>query len=173
MIRRGKEFLRTCQDFEQDLVLFYYGELSEPERSKVDTHVQDCQSCALYLKELGALLPTTVKADEPLPVFWDNYSREMRGKLDEISRVKTWWKRLAAWFQPWPVPAFAMTVVLVLALSLTFGKTLWRDKEEPTDEEVLVEMLPMAENLEFFTTMEVLDAMDFLESLGNNPQGSA
>jgi hypothetical protein len=36
-----------------------------------------------------------------------------------------------------------------------------------------MEILPVAENLEFFKTMEVLDAMDFLENMGSPANGSA
>ena len=36
-----------------------------------------------------------------------------------------------------------------------------------------MEILPAAENLEFFKTMEVLDAMDFLEDMGSPVKGSA
>jgi hypothetical protein len=36
-----------------------------------------------------------------------------------------------------------------------------------------MEILPAAENLEFFKTMEVLDAMDFLEDMGSAGKGSA
>ena len=36
----------------------------------------------------------------------------------------------------------------------------------------MIEALPVAENLEFFKTMDVLDDLDFLESMGSN-QGDA
>jgi predicted anti-sigma-YlaC factor YlaD len=175
MARTDRSLSTTCKAFEEDLVLFYYGELTGTDRNKIDTHVHDCQSCALYIKELATLLPMTAEADEPLPVFWDNYSREMRHKLDEISERKWWWQTLPTLFQSWTLPAFATAAVVVLALSLTFGTAVWRDNEVPGDEEGFMEVLPMAdaENLEFFRTMEVLDALDLLEYLGNNPSGAA
>ena len=36
-----------------------------------------------------------------------------------------------------------------------------------------MEILPAAENLEFFKTMDVLDAMDLLEDMGSPAKGSA
>jgi anti-sigma factor RsiW len=173
MAQSGNTLAIACKELDQDLVLFYYGDLSGTDRSKIETHLTACPSCALYLKELGAILPITVQADEPQPAFWDNYSREMRRKLEEIDERKSWWQAVKTWFQPWTLPALATTAVVALALTLTFGKTVWRDREAPLDEEAFMEVLPMAENLEFFSTMEVLDAMDLLEYLGNNASGSA
>ncbi|MGH7825484.1 MAG: anti-sigma factor family protein [Candidatus Binatia bacterium] len=157
----------ACKRFEEDLVLFYYGDLTGNDRVQVETHVRDCQSCALYLKELDTILPMTAQPDEPQPAFWHEYSREVRRKLDAIDERKSWWRKLAAFFQPWTVPALATSAVVALALTLTFGKAIWRDDEAPRDE-VMMEVLPMAENLEFFRTMDVLDAMDFLEYLGGD-----
>jgi hypothetical protein len=59
-----------------------------------------------------------------------------------------------------------------LALTLTFGKRFWSSKEIPQDDVAVVEILPMAEDLEFFKTMEVLDAMDLLENIGGPVKGS-
>jgi anti-sigma factor RsiW len=173
MAQSGNTLAIACKELEQDLVLFYYGDLNGTDRSKVEAHLTACPSCALYVKELGAILPITVQPDEPEPAFWDNYSREMRRKLAEIDERKSWWQAVETWFQPWRLPALATTAVVVLALTLTFGKAVWRDREAPPDEEALMEVLPMAENLEFFRTMEVLDAMDLLEYLGNSASGSA
>jgi hypothetical protein len=60
-----------------------------------------------------------------------------------------------------------------LALTLTLGKGFWSGKEAPADDKAFMEILPAAENLEFFKTMEVLDAMDFLENMGTPVKGSA
>lgn len=163
----------ACKEFEQDLVLYYYGDLSVRERAAIESHLADCQGCALSLQALGSLLPRTVKADEPPPDFWDNYSREMRHKLAELGERKSWWRRWSFSFQPWSLPALATTAVIALALTFTLGKTLWAPKDVPIDDEAFMEVLPMTENLEFFRTMEVLDAMDLLENLGNSANGAA
>jgi hypothetical protein len=64
-------------------------------------------------------------------------------------------------------------LVLILALTLTFTKGAWRAREFPPEEEALLEIMPMAENLEFFKTMELLDSMDLLEIGGGPANGSA
>lgn len=75
--------------------------------------------------------------------------------------------------QPWLIPVSATAAVALLALALTFGKGFWSAKESPQDDEAFLEILPVAENLEFFKTMEVLDAIDFLEYMGTPAKGSA
>jgi len=163
----------ACTQWEEDLVLHYYGELAGNERAAVDDHVRGCEPCRFYLKELESILPLTVKPDEPPQTFWDDYSREMRRKLTQVSDKKSWWQNLASFFQPWAIPVSATAAVAILALTLTLGKGFWSSKEVPQDDEVFMEILPAAENLEFFKTMEVLDAMDFLEDMGSPGKGSA
>ena len=163
----------ACTQWEEDLVLHYYGELAVNERAAVDDHVRGCEPCRFYLKELESILPLTVKPDEPPQTFWDDYSREMRRKLTQVSDKKPWWQNLASFFQPWAIPVSATAAVAILALTLTLGKGFWSSKEVPQDDEVFMEILPAAENLEFFKTMDVLDAMDFLEDMGSSGKGSA
>src|SRR5262245_10902928 len=163
----------ACKQFEEDLVLYYYGELGGSERMTVEGHVQSCQSCRLYLKELESILPLTVKPDEPPPAFWDDYSREMRRKLAEAGERKSWWQSSALFLQPWAIPVSATAIVAVLAMTLTFGKGFWSSKDSPQNDEAFMEILPTTENLEFFKTMEVLDAMDLLENMGGPAKSSA
>jgi hypothetical protein len=162
----------ACKPFEEDLVLYYYGELGGNERTAVESHLPVCQLCRLYLKELETILPLTVKPDAPPQSFWDDYSREMRGKIAEASERRSWWQTLALFSSPWAIPASATALVALLALSLTFGKAFWTSKEVPRDDAAFMEILPMAENLEFFETMEVLDTMDLLENMAISGTGS-
>jgi anti-sigma factor RsiW len=162
----------ACKLFEEDLVLYYYGELRGDERAAVEGHLPACESCRLYLKELESILPLAVKPDAPPQAFWDDYSREMRHKLAEAGERRSWWRSLALFLQPWAIPASATAIVAALALTFTFGKGLWSSKEVSQEDQAVVEILPMAENLEFFKTMEVLDAMDFLENMRGPGKGS-
>jgi hypothetical protein len=154
------------------LVLYYYGELSEAERAAVETHTRNCADCRGYLDQIGSILPLTVQADHPEQRFWDEYSREMRRKLDEIEQ-RSWWQMAKEWLHPWVVPAMAATAVGVIALTFTLGKGFFRPKDLPPEEESLMEVLPVAENLDFFANMEILDAMDLLESLSGPGNGQA
>ena len=69
------------------------------------------------------------------------------------------------------LPAFATAAIIALALTFTLSKGLW-PKNDPAKEDVAVmELLPVAENLDFFKSMDVLDDLDLLESMGS--QGNA
>lgn len=173
MIRHEKSPAEACEQFEEDLVLYYYGELAAREHSAVTDHVQSCEPCRLYLKEMESILPLMITPDEPPQAFWDDYSRELRHKLTAAQRGKSWWQNLMSFLQPWAIPAYATAAVAVLALTLTFGKGFWGSKEAPQEDEAFMEILPAAENLEFFENMEVLDTMDFLEDLGTPAKSSA
>jgi len=162
-----------CTNFEPDLVLYYYGECDRKDHLRVETHLEGCGSCRRFLEELRQLLPLTSKPDQPDEAFWHAYSREIRGKLAEVREKPSWWNEILTLFHPWPVPALATALILVVALTLTFTKGLWRSQGTPPKELTLLEILPVAENLEFFEAMEILDAMDLLEAVEGAKNGSA
>ena len=157
------QLLSPCTNLEQNLVLFHYGELPAAERFSLEQHLSGCANCAAYLQDLSALLPLTVKADEPPDTFWMDYSRELRHKIGAVRQKRFWPARFAAFLQPRLLPAFGAVVVLALALTFTLGKRIWHGDELPGEEEALMEVLPVAENLDFFKTMDVLDNLDVLE----------
>jgi len=162
----------ACASREQDLVLYHYGELGDAERTAVKAHTQACEGCRRYLTEIGSLLPLTVQPDDPPQPFWDEYSREMRRKFAETER-QSWWQTATALLRPWAVPAMTAVAVAILALTITLGKGFFQPKEIPPEEQSLMEVLPVAENLDFFSNMEILDTMDLLESLGGLGNGQA
>jgi len=161
-----------CQALEENLVLFHYGDLSGAERDRLAAHVASCAGCAGYLNELATLLPLTVKSDTPPEQFWLNYKRELRHKIDDASERKSRWRRWASLLQPRYLPAFATAALIVLALTFTLGKNHWNAKSNIVDDE-LAATLPVAENLEFFSAMDVLDDLDLLDLLGNQTNNAA
>jgi predicted anti-sigma-YlaC factor YlaD len=163
-----------CPEFEQDLVLFHYGELERADSQRLAAHLRDCSACANSLSGLARLLPRTVLADEPPAAFWHDYSRELRHKLAELNERKSWWRRWFFAFQPWATPAVATSAVVALALTFTLGKSFWQRQETPPalDQQIL-EVLPMAENLDFFRNLEVLDALEVLELMSEQTKGAA
>ena len=166
MMRREKLPQGGCKKFEADLVLYYYHECRDPERQRLEAHLSGCNGCAAFLAGLKSVLPLTVESDDPPASFWERYSREIQAKLSAADQKSSWWGRFVLFLQPWPVPVLATALVLILAVALTFTKGKWRSEEFLAEEEALLEILPLAENLEFFRTMEVLDTMDLLEAGG-------
>ena len=68
--------------------------------------------------------------------------------------------------------AFATAAVVVLALTFTLGGGMWPGKNGLRTTR-LTEALPVAENLEFFNAMDVLDELDLLEVMGNPSNNAA
>jgi hypothetical protein len=165
MTEQTTMLVSPCGDLEENLVLFHYGDLDDPERGALEGHLQSCAACANYLQDLGTLLPLTLKTDQPLETFWTDYNRELRQKLDR-AEAKSWAQTFGEFFQPRWMPALATAGVVALALTFTVGRGIWLTNDSQDDAAIL-EMLPVAENLEFFKAMDVLDNLDLLESMGN------
>src|SRR5688500_9314292 len=104
--------MAACPEFEQDLVLFHYKELDNPERLKLESHIKNCGACAHSLTALNDLLPRTLLDDEPPAAFWNDYSRELRHKLAQLGEREPWWRRWFLSSQPWAMPALATSAVV-------------------------------------------------------------
>jgi predicted anti-sigma-YlaC factor YlaD len=162
----------ACRDFEQELVLYYYREPADESR-RIESHLQSCSGCRRFLEELARLLPLTLQDDEPPPAFWESYSRGLRYKLLRAEFKPSWWNGFATFLAPWRIPATATAVIVGLAVTVTLGT--WKSKNEdlPPENEAVLEVLPIAENLELLKAMEYLDALDLLESSRAPADGSA
>ena len=169
---RDQAQTRACPAYEGDLVLLHYGDLGGDERQKLESHITSCSGCKGYLEELAALLPLTVKIDEPSQEFWQNYNRELRGKLDDMAETRASWRNLTALLRPRYAFALASAAVVVLALTLTLGKGVWHSETAPRDEE-LADVVPVAENLDFFRAMDILDNLELLEFMNNQANSAA
>lgn len=164
--------VKTCANLETDLVLYHYGELNGSERARIEAHLGVCAGCRLYVNEAEAIAGLTLKPDEPPQEFWQNYTREMRHKLVALSDQQPWWRRVAAAFQPWMMPAFGTTAVVAMALAFTLGRGVWQANEAPPELVASMEVMPMAEHLEFYSNMEVLDSLELLEYMVTASNGA-
>lgn len=172
MAKERTTLTTACEIYEEDLVLLHYGDLAGIERDRLSTHIAGCAGCTGYLKELATLLPLTAKTDEPAQTFWMDYNRELRHKIDAAIEQKSWWQNLAALFRPRYLPVFATAGVVVLALTFTVGKGIWTGKNQIHEDEI-AEALPVAENLDFFSAMDLLDDLELLEFIGNQGNNAA
>jgi hypothetical protein len=167
MTQQKKAPSAACREFEAELVLYYYGELQGVSCTRMESHLGDCESCRSALQEMRSILPMTVKPDQPPESFWQDYDRQLRQKLFEADQKKTSWLTFPLVNRSWTVPALAAAAVVTLAIAFTLARVPWLSRETPPREELFMEVLPMAENLEFYRTMEVLDALDLLEFMGS------
>lgn len=165
MAGRTHALATACRDLEQDLVLLHYGDLAGAERDALQNHLKSCAGCAAYLRELDTLLPRTIKRDAPDERFWNDYSRELRHKLDAAAERRPWAQFLAALFQPRLISAFAGVAVIAIALTFTLDRRNRPLPDFSQDDQAILEAMPVAENLEFFKSMDLLDDLDLLESM--------
>jgi hypothetical protein len=148
----------ACKDFEEDLVLYYYGEGSAAER-----HVSDCACCRLFVDDLHRLLPQMTESRELPQTFWDNYFRETVAKLAEQEERNSWWRSLFAPMQSWWLPAFGTIAIALLALGLVLGKGKLTSFIDRSAASLPQEVLADGEQLEFFKSLDMLESLGGLE----------
>jgi hypothetical protein len=152
----GNVTLETaCKNFEEDLVLYYYGETSDAERRRIEQHLAGCQSCGRFVGDLRRLLPQMVKSEEFPPSFWDSYYRETLAKLAKQEERKYWWKNLFVPMKVWMLPAFGTVAVAVLAIGLIFGKGDSTRLTERSSDAIPQEIVADASQLEFFESLDM------------------
>lgn len=158
--------LRTaCKDYEEDLVLYYYGDSSAAEQSRIESHLESCSPCHEFLDDLRKLLPTMAKPSDLPPSFWDNYYRETVEKLAALEERKLWWRNLFAPMRTWMLPAFGTAAVAIFALALGLSKGNWVFSPSQPPEKIPQEILADTNQLEFFKSMDMLEALSKLEAL--------
>lgn len=155
---------KACKEFEEDLVLYYYGEWEGEERDRVENHLRICKRCEGFLQELSQILAQSPESDEPPQAFWEQYSREMHEKLAVLEEEIPWWKRLFALHSPWMYGAVATAFGLILSLVLAFGGGKWLQKHS-SEEPIPQEIQAVSGELEFLESMDLIEVLDLLEAV--------
>jgi hypothetical protein len=164
MTERSDTLRTACKDFEEELVLYYYGDDSEAERSRVEGHLQSCSPCQEFLDDLRKLLHSMAKPSELPPMFWDDYYNEMVQKLAIHEERQPWWKNFFSPMRTWMVPAFGTAAVAALAIGLVIGSGHWHYPFSRTQEQIPREILADTNQLEFFKSMDLLENLSSLEA---------
>lgn len=155
--------LNACKNFEEDLVLYYYGECDVTEQRRVSEHLAACVLCRGFVEDLRRWLPQIAQAEPMPPTFWEGYYRETLAKLERQETREPWWR---AWLMPkpiWMVPAFSTVGVALLVLGLLFGKgnlTSFMPRPAP---KIPQEILADENQLQFFESMDLLESLSRLE----------
>jgi Putative zinc-finger len=164
MTDRMQPLESACKEYEEDLVLHYYGENSADDRRRIEQHLQGCDRCRVFVGDLRRLLPQMAKSEEMPQTFWDSYYRETVAKLAEQEERKSWWRSwLVAPVHGWMVPAFGTLAGTVLVVGLLFGKGNLSSFIERPSRNIPQEIIADTNQLEFFRTMDMLEALDKLE----------
>jgi hypothetical protein len=171
-MKEGSHKLESaCRAFEADLVLYYYGDIAQAERGRIERHCQGCLRCRRFLEDLYQLLPQMVNA-KPLPAnFWDNYYRETVQKLAAQEARGSWLRNLFAPLHVWLIPAFGTVAVAALAVTLVLGKAGWNLRlSAPQQEAIPQEILADEAKVEFFKSMDLLESLGVLEKMDGSSQ---
>lgn len=161
----------ACSAFEADLVLYYYGDIVDAERRRVERHCVDCLRCRRFLDDLKRLLPQMAKA-KPLPEdFWDRYYKETVQKLAAQDARRSWLRNLFAPMHVWLIPAFGTVAVAALAITLVLGKNGWNFHLSASQQDVIPqEILADETKVEFFKSMDLLESLGVLEKMDGSQQ---
>jgi predicted anti-sigma-YlaC factor YlaD len=154
-MRGNVPFESACKNFEEDLVLYYYGEINDAEKHRIEQHLSGCQSCGRFVGDLRRLLPQMMKSEEFPPSFWDSYYHETLAKLAQQEERKYWWKNLFAPMKMWMLPAFGTVAIAVLAIGLIFGKGDSTRLTERSSDAIPQEIVADASQLEFFESLDM------------------
>ena len=74
MTERGDTLRTACKDFEEDLVLYYYGDGSAAERSRVEGHLQELFVLSGVSRRSAEVAPARWQSLANFrQSFWDNY----------------------------------------------------------------------------------------------------
>ena len=165
MMERKQTLETACRDFEEDLVLYYYGDGSEAERGRVEVHTRTCGRCHRFLEDLRRLLPQMAQPESLPQSFWDGYYRETIAKIAAQRERSSWWRNLLTPMRAWAVPVFASAAVAVLAVALLIDKGGWNAQSLGLRGNIPQEILTDASQLEFFNSMDVIESLPALEEL--------
>jgi predicted anti-sigma-YlaC factor YlaD len=156
-------FDSACKSFEEDLVLYYYGETSYAERRPIEQHLSGCQSCRRFVDDLRRLLPQMARSEEFPQSFWDAYYHETVAKLAQQRERKYGWRNLWSPMKVWMLPAFGTVAIAVLAIGLVLGKGNLPSFTDTSPKNFPQESLSDAKQLEFFESMDMLESLSKLE----------
>lgn len=169
-----KLFGPACKDYEEDLVLYYYGDCADAERERVEVHLGQCASCSRFLADLRAFLPGMAEPRQFAQSFWDDYYRELTEKLALQERRNSWWRGFFAPTRFRWLPALGAAAVVMIALTFIFDRGGVGLQQMPSRDQVPQEILADAAKLDFFKSMDLLESLQRLEEMeGKKPVSDA
>ena len=162
-MKKNSPLSGACKKYEEDLVLYYYGESSAEDGYRVERHLSECLDCRRFVDDLRGLLPQMAKMQELPQTFWDSYYRETVAKLNQRAERNDWWRNLLAPMKTWLVPAFGTAAVVVLALGLLFGRGSSPLFIDGSSADLPEEIIADANQLEFFNSLDMLESLGQIE----------
>ena len=168
----AKKLETMCKGFEEDLVLYYYGEIGDHEKQRVEQHLGNCLGCGRFIDDLHRLLPQMALPEELPQSFWDDYYRETVAKLTHRREQKIYWRNVFAPMRMWMIPAFGSAVIAALAFGVVLSKGNLSSLHNQPQDRIPTEIVTDTEQLEFFRSLDMLEALSALEGLESSKADS-
>lgn len=113
----------SCKDFEQNLTLYVYEELSGQERTALETHLTTCEHCRKAVQDSQSLkrLLSERAVTEPSPELLARCRMDLDDALD---RERLGWRSLLRdWLPPFAVahPTRAVSTLALIAFGFSLG----------------------------------------------------
>ena len=146
---------RPCEGYEEDLILYHYGELESEKASVTSAHMESCAACRAYMDELVRLL-AAVPADMP------GHAARIRA-VDRVMagiapRRLEWRRRL--------VPAAIALTALVAAVMFSVYNPFVTDKPQTPEQMVMAQADPeVLENLDLLKDLNVIEELDTVQGM--------
>ena len=128
-----------CKEYEEDRVLYAYGELRGKKKRMFEEHLYSCPYCKKYLKEFKGII--SIYDDIPRKEPSERTVKRILKRAGRIRKPTPVRKRIfIRWRVRWAVPAFACAVGVLLLLILprirkdelqyTFEDSIWNINQQ-------------------------------------------
>lgn len=146
---------RPCEGYEEDLILYHYGELEPEKASATAAHMESCAACRAYMDELDRLL-AAVPADMPGRAATIRATGRVMAGI--APRRFEWRRRL--------VPASIALAALVSAVLFTVFNPFVSDKPQTPEQMVMAQADPeVLENLDLLKDLNVIEELDTVQGM--------
>jgi hypothetical protein len=112
----------SCREYQHQIVLFLYEELSDPERAGLQTHLQECNGCRQVFDEQkglhNVLAEDATEWDIPSDLLVES-RRSLANELDRLERKRSWWR--IPTFSVVFTPMRMLESAALVAMGLAFG----------------------------------------------------
>jgi anti-sigma factor RsiW len=153
---------RTCRYREEDLLLFYYGELEPTIQSDVEEHLAACSACRDHLQQLSCLFDSLPRPE--LEISAAEINRFAARVAARAGAGRAWRPSLPVWGG-----ALAATAALIVTLSVEPPQPLpWAENGSTQLAELeVLQKLELLRDFELLQDLELLTELDLpVESEG-------
>ena len=145
----------TCRP--EQLLLYHYGELTDPERVEVERHLQRCPACRDELAELQRLLAAVPASGiELTPAEVERFSSRVMERLP--SRRRSHLSR--------PMLGWSLAGAAVLLITFNLGRQIPNQVPPPEKSEVkIAAVTPGMPDLDLLQNLDLLENFELVQQL--------